>query len=542
MKKRASALFFIALAALFLVLNRGAYQSYFQDDELDNLSWAPFVSAREWLVGLFTPQFLPYNFRPAGHFFFFAAQRLFGLNFPAYAAVIQAIHFLNTWLIWMLARTLGCSRFAAGASAVFFALNMAAFDAIWKPMYVFELLCATFCLLSILLWIHNRWLWSFAAFWLAYKSKELAVMLPFVIALYELWFNPVKRRWLQLAPFFLAAVSFGIQGLAANGARGPDYTFQATPASLWNTAVFYASRLFLIPYAAFALPLLALLVRDRRVWWSLAAMALFFVPLLLLPGRLYPAYCYLPLAALAITVGATAGHMRPFFVIALALLWFPWQIRQLRIDRRATLAIAEETKPYVRDVLAFAQTHPHPGAIIYDGLPLGYARWGVEGAFRIAFRDRTINPVYLSGPEPLKLAQSGPITLLLWDRPNRRARFLVHRPGDPDASFIHMDQAPFWQLDSGWLERGGASHATTHLLEPATAKEFAVTLDVSPRLAAKGPDFHAIVNGRLLGDTKLTRAGIQTLRWPVSGGADQSVRVAFDLSAGSVQILAFGFR
>jgi len=542
MKKRASALFFPALAALFLILNRGAYQSYFQDDELDSLSWAPLVSAREWIVGLFTPQFLPYNFRPVGHFFFFAAQKLFGLHFPLYVAAIHAIHFLNTWLIWTLSRKLGCSRFASGAAAVFFALNMAVFDAIWKPMYVFDLLCASFCLLSVLLWIRGRWIWSFAAFWFAYKSKELAVMLPFALVLYELWFSPVKRRWLQLLPFLLAAVSFGVQGLAANGSRGPDYTFQATPGSILHAAVFYASRLFLIPYAAFALLLLPFVVKDRRIWWSLAATALFFVPLLLLPSRLYPAYCYVPLAMLAIAVAAIPGHTRPAFVLAFALLWLPWQVRQLRLDRRATLAVAEQTRPYMRDVLAFAKTHPNPGAIIYDGLPLGYAPWGVTGAFRIAYRNPGINPVYLSGPEPLRLAQSDPISLLRWDRPNRQARFLVHHPGDPDAAFIQMKNAPFWQLDSGWLEGKAANHATAHLLQPALAKEFAITLNVTPELAKKRPDFRITVNGRLIGETKLNRSGVQTLNWPVSPDADHSVSVAFDSNAVGTPILAFGFR
>src|SRR5438309_947254 len=37
------ALFLIA-AALFLVANRGAYQGYFSDDDLSNLSWPTFLS------------------------------------------------------------------------------------------------------------------------------------------------------------------------------------------------------------------------------------------------------------------------------------------------------------------------------------------------------------------------------------------------------------------------------------------------------------------------------------------------------------------
>ena len=38
MSKRAGVFLFLLLAALFLLVNRGAYQGYFQDDEIDNLS------------------------------------------------------------------------------------------------------------------------------------------------------------------------------------------------------------------------------------------------------------------------------------------------------------------------------------------------------------------------------------------------------------------------------------------------------------------------------------------------------------------------
>ena len=65
-------------------------------------------------------------------------------------------------------------------------------------MYAFDLFCATFCLLSLLCWIKRRWVLSFLAFWLAYKSKELAVMLPAILACYELWFG--KRQLASADP------------------------------------------------------------------------------------------------------------------------------------------------------------------------------------------------------------------------------------------------------------------------------------------------------------------------------------------------------
>src|SRR6266567_4639527 len=120
MNRRAGAALFLATALLFLIANRGAYKGYFQDDELDNASWAPYLSGTDFLSGVVTPKFLTGNFRPAGHFYFAVMGRRFGLDFPKYLFPIHALHLLNVWLLWLIARHLGLSPFAAGAGALFF--------------------------------------------------------------------------------------------------------------------------------------------------------------------------------------------------------------------------------------------------------------------------------------------------------------------------------------------------------------------------------------------------------------------------------------
>ena len=191
-----------------------------------------------------------------GHYYFHAVEEIAGLNFPVYVAVLQAFHLLNVWLLWLVARRLGAPPFAAAAACLFFGLHMALFDDFWKPMYIFDVLCATFCLLSLWCYASERWVLSFAAFWLAYKSKELAVMLPAVLLVFEIWFG--KRRWKPLVPFFLTSLSFGVQGMLRNPNHDNDYTFRFTAAALSKTSVFYAGRIFLIPYLGFVTPAFAL--------------------------------------------------------------------------------------------------------------------------------------------------------------------------------------------------------------------------------------------------------------------------------------------
>ena len=361
MSKRAGLLLFAAFAVLFLTVNRDAYRGYFQDDEIDNLSWTPYLSPLDFLKGAATPQFQPNNFRPVGHYYFHAVEEIAGLNFPVYVAVLQAIHLMNVWLVWLVARRFGAPPFAAAAACLFFGLHMALFDDFWKPMYIFDVLCAAFCLLSVWCYASERWLLSFAAFWLAYKSKELAVMLPAVLLAYEMWFG--KRRWKPLAPFFLVSLSFGVQGILGNPNRDNDYTFRFTAAALAKTSVFYAGRVFLIPYLGFVVPVFALVARNRRTWLGLTAMGLFLFPVLFLPGRVFSAYCYLPFAFLAIALTGVGEALSPAALGLFLALWLPMDFHEWRMRRRETLANDNEVRTWMDTVGRFAAGNQRVGRV-----------------------------------------------------------------------------------------------------------------------------------------------------------------------------------
>jgi hypothetical protein len=202
MTRRAGAALFLVMAALFLIANRAAYKGYFQDDELNNLSWTRDIPTLEYAKAVLTPKFFTNNFRPVGHYYFREISLRYGLDFPRYLPILHVTHILNVWLVWMLARRIGLLPLASSLGTLFFAFNMAVFDIYWKPMYVFDLFCATFSLASILLYTRRQYVLSFCAFWLAYKSKELAVMLPVVLACYEFWLAEIRpgNRMLRSSP------------------------------------------------------------------------------------------------------------------------------------------------------------------------------------------------------------------------------------------------------------------------------------------------------------------------------------------------------
>ena len=410
MTTRAGLILLVAFVAVFLALNWGAYRGYFQDDEIDNLSWTPALGPMEFLKGVATPLYFPNNFRPVGHYYFHAVEELAGLNFPVYVGVLQSFHVLNVWLLWLLMRRMGAGLWAASAACCFFGLHMALFDNFWKPMYVFDVLCATFCLASILAWVRGRWVWSLVAFWLAYKCKELAVVLPVVLVCCE-WCYGKRRQWWRLVPFFAVSLSFGLQGMLRNPNVDNDYTFRFTLAAIEKTLPYYAGRVFLIPWAGVAVAGLAFAARDRRVWFGLAMMALFFVPMLFLPGRVFSAYCYLPFMGLAV---ALSGVNAAALALGVAL-WMPMNVHELRVRSRETLERDAEIRTWMSAVQRFADSGEKVDAFVYSGAPREFHQWGIEGALKYFYSRLGLVVKWSEDPAARELMATKRVALISWD-------------------------------------------------------------------------------------------------------------------------------
>jgi hypothetical protein len=527
---------FCALVLLFLVANRGAYQGYFQDDELDNISWTPGVPLTGYFSALLSPRYSPVNFRPVGHALFGALGHYAGLRFPPYVAVIHTLHFAIVLLLWFLLRRLKLPHIAAGAGTVFFAFHMGAFDTLWKPMYVFDLLCTLFSLAAILAWTHRRWVVSFLAFWLAYKSKELAVMLPLLLAAYELWLSEEtgRLRWLRLAPFFAVSLMFGLQAIVLRHDPNHAYRMEVSGAALAGTIPLYAARIFLIPYAGLAVLALPLITRDRRAWFGLACLLLFLAPLLILPGRVFSAYIYLPLAGLSIAAAAIAARAPAWSVGAFFLVWLPWNYHNLRLERRAALTIAQENQAYVKELSRVAAALPESRVFIYDGLPSAMASWGMQGALRFIYSAE----ISVFSIEDRDLAQSAAgkdVALLSWDPVTRKLIQASRRANEPPAGYVRMDrQTPVWQLLDGWLPRSGFfrwTHpvARAVLKRPEGAHRFELVANIGPPYiaAVQRGEVEVLLDGKSIGRAEFTREGWQTVGFDLAPAPASIVEVTF---------------
>jgi hypothetical protein len=523
----------LVVGVMFLILNRAAYKGYFQDDEFDNIVNTRDIQAREWISWFLTPRLSKDNFRPAGHLYFFALNRLARLDFAKYVAVVHVLHLLNTLLLFFLLRRLGLNPFAAVAGAAFFALGVSAFDAYWKPMYVFDVLCTTFSLATLLLYVRGHWIAAVMMMWFAYKSKELAVMLPLVLLAHEYWFG--SRRWMRLAPFFLISACFGAQAILSPQPKGNPYAFVFTLAALGQTLTFYSSRIFLLPFAGLALVVIPIAIRDRRIFLGAAILTLFFAPLLFLPGRMYPAYTYLPLTGAAIEVAALADMVPPAATLAFFAIWIPWNIAELRVDRRATLTADDEVRIYAGALLDFARLHPDPPAVVFSSAPATFHQWGIQAALNYPYRNSPISPKFMDEGQARNLSGDTRVTFISWDRDHNKVRMLSKDPAVPDASYLKMGpDMPVWQLDKGWQGlddyfRWTEARAIAHLTWPANANQFEVVINVSPSIIRTNgyTEVRLKINGQDLGVRRFDRPGIEALRWdlPLRQGVQANIEL-----------------
>ena len=557
MSKRAGWSLYLAAVALFLLLNRPAYKGYFQSDDFDTMGWARVLRLQDFAKWLVTPQMSPVNFRPVGAFYYHVMTNSVGFDFPKYLVPLHALHLLNIWMVWLLIRKLGLGPIAASAGAFFFGFHAALTDAWWKPMFVFDLLCGTFSLAALVLYVYDRWILSLIAFWLAYKSKELAIMLPVALACYELWLG--GKRWKRLIPFFAVSLLFGLQVLIERPGQG-QYEMKFGWGAQWTTLSFYVSQLFFVHYAGLALLALPLVMRSRQAWLGAVTMCAFIAPLLLLPGRLFAVYWYVPLIGAAILIASLAEIRWGTVVTAVFLvLWIPWDFVHFREARRLNERQELQYRGYAAALEKYARRNPQQRLFVWDYLPDGFGAPGVTGALECVYLARDVTARRIDEPGADELIQRGDAAWLRWNRIFNRLD-VVHYPRVMQpASYVVMDSVlPAGQLVSGWYRLEGdirwtQPDATAVLYRPEDARKFElVSCPTEPQIAKSGKvDVQILLDGRPFVAHNFTTAGCQTVRWSVPRGAAGQVKIEFritppyrdppDTRIFGITVKAFGF-
>ncbi len=319
-------------------------------------------------------------YRPLMHVLFMFDYHLFGLKAWGFHLVNLLFHGANAVLVFLIAARLLSAPLSSPSpphrvqvfsgpliAALLFAVHPVHTEAVTWISGLPDLSCSFFFLLSFYLYIRSggrmkgEYLLSVVSFFFAALSKEPALTLPFILALYDYAFRKAGDRYFdafkRYIPFIIvAAIYFGIR-FHALGGFAPDKRHADMSIYQWGINIFplfmqYLGKLIfpvnlnafyvfhplpsvfemkgafsLIGTAAFAIASRIAFRKSRAVFFSLLFTVITLLPSLYIPGLSFNVfadrYLYLPSAGFV---------MLPALLVARARARFP--------ERAGTLAAA----------------------------------------------------------------------------------------------------------------------------------------------------------------------------------------------------------
>lgn len=307
-----------------------AFRGYFflYSDEIGNLITRAVHAPKSYSAML---NFLPvlfYGDRPAGFVFEWLLFDWFGFDYFRQLVPFMAFHAANCCMVFFLARRLGASVPAAlAAMAAFGGTCVTALTATFLGA-VFDVLCTFFTLACFLAFLKGRRVWDYASaalFVLALRSKEYAIVLPFLLAAFALaqasgpLLERTKAAARRLWPHFLLLAIFAGRYLSLMlepknriEASSP-YHLELSLASFVKSLLYYTGLILgreqehvdgLLIFGALLLALLAYawFYRNKPVLLCLACYVALLSLVCCLPHIRAPFYAYGPQAFLWLAV------------------------------------------------------------------------------------------------------------------------------------------------------------------------------------------------------------------------------------------------
>jgi hypothetical protein len=327
------------LAAVFAYFCYDALRVHFAPDDLMNLGhyWQlkPGRLAAEfaapWLGG----------YRPMGALFYLPLLRTAGLHPAPYHAAMLLVLLANVFLLYRLARLLGCSEIAASLAALLACYHPGLSFLYFNTSFIYDALCAFFYLAAIGYYIGIRRTGSrlsprqIALFLLldycALQSKEMAFTLPAILVAYEVVAQKQRQYTAVLLGAalnlpFLYGVLFSPNPLAGLSVYRPE--FSAARAFAFQrdafADLFVSWHTFNLPWVLAIWIVLTVLawrpggpiLRFAWCWWLLTP-----IPIEFLEGRTN-ACLAIPFCGLAIFAATVLSRRLPAAVVlAAAAVW-----------------------------------------------------------------------------------------------------------------------------------------------------------------------------------------------------------------------------
>ncbi len=207
MKKYFSLINIIPLLVIlyaFIIFLPG-FSLFFHQDDFIHLAVSQHLSQIINAFNLFSQgEFAFYRPLPT-QVYYYLGKLVFGLNPFGYHSINFLIFSANIILVFILGIQLIGKKIIGALASVFYGINSTHVAPLFAAAYVHELLYTFFGLVCILAYIKKRYLLSLIVFILALMTKENALALPGILALYEIIFkkNSIPKTIRIIIPYAL---------------------------------------------------------------------------------------------------------------------------------------------------------------------------------------------------------------------------------------------------------------------------------------------------------------------------------------------------
>ncbi len=355
-RRAALTLALVSIVGFFLFFAWDGLGAYFTGDDVMNirhLHGYPTKPLHEAALDVFKPMTSAY--RPIGGVFYRTLYAFVGFDPLPFRYVCFLILAANVILSYLILSILSGSKEASLLGTLGLAYNAEMSDLYFNTGTIYDILCYTFFLLALILYIKFRTPdgglppMALAGLLLvtlfALQSKEMACTIPVVLVLYEACFRPfhfwrssggLRRLTNRLLPVFLtalltgASLSYRVLGrnaMSDNPLYQPNLSlsYYLQSCARYQGMLFYSPDLFSIPGLLClwtAMALLAVLLRSRAMVFGLCFWIVTLIPVGVLPGR-SGFVLYIPMLGMALYAGVLATRISAALQRVVALLIHP---------------------------------------------------------------------------------------------------------------------------------------------------------------------------------------------------------------------------
>ncbi len=413
------------IAVYFLALTWRGLGAWFTGDDLTNIQFLhgfgqrPFAMLLVHCAVVITPEY-----RPLGGAVYRILYALFGLEPLPFRLFCYALLLLNLFLAGLFVFVLTGSRINALLAALIFAVHTSMGGLYFNTGTLYDILCFTFGVASLILYVHvrlngavlagRRFILFLILYGLALDSKEMAIAWPALLISYELVFHRAaesrRGRFLPIATISVVAALYGLvktqvpNQMSMTPAYVPHLSLPYMAEQLnhyywlllWNRPV--QTIPLLVSLAA--LLALAIALRSRAMVFGLLFANLALLPLAVIPGRSGFAL-YIPYLGWALYAGTFLSLLisrlparRDFaaaacFILLLGGLYIGQ--RNAAAHMGDDLIAQEKILRSIYDGVTAAKPDLAPGSrILIADDPFGPVNWTSLFLIRLAWHDATL--------------------------------------------------------------------------------------------------------------------------------------------------------